>query len=59
MTKGLPGSVVFQLLLIERAGSGVVCEGGRQKENRRENVKEFITEVNHLFALFNTFATRF
>lgn len=59
MTKGLPGSVVFQPLLIEKAGSGAVCEGGRQKANRRENVMEFMTKVNHLFALFKILAMRF
>lgn len=36
MTKGWPGSVVFQALLIERAGSGVVCAGGRETETHKQ-----------------------
>lgn len=53
MTKGLPGSVVFGASLIERAGSGVVCEGGRQteretnrEENGKENLVEFVSECH-------------
>lgn len=40
MTKGLPGSLVFQALLIERAGCGVVSEGERptnQTEQERQS----------------------
>lgn len=37
MTKGLPGSAVFPALVIGGAGSGVLCEGGKE---RRYGVKE-------------------
>lgn len=49
MTKGLPGTLcVSSIAIIERAGCGVVSEGGRptNQQNKKDNLVEFVLKSN-------------